>query len=76
MQSGGVLGIAGGKQRDVMTTANELFGDVRNDALGATIKLRRYALVQGRNLGDAETWHCGIVRGFRDVAHITQFGCS
>ena len=50
MQSGGGLGIAGGKQRDVMTAAHELFGDVRNNALRATIKLRRYTFVQGRRI--------------------------
>src|ERR1700722_6959834 len=51
----------GGEQRDVMTEAHELFGDVRDDALGATIELRRYAFVQRCNLGDAQTRHRGIV---------------
>jgi hypothetical protein len=37
MQFGAGLRVAGGEQRDFMTTAHELFGDVRDDALGATV---------------------------------------
>jgi hypothetical protein len=53
MQFGANLCITRGKQRDVMTAAHEFFGDVRNNALRTTIKLRRDSFVQGRHLGDA-----------------------
>jgi hypothetical protein len=74
MQFGAGLRIPGGEQRDVMTEAHELFGDVRDDALGATIELRRYAFVQGCNLGDAQTRHRRLVSRFRGGTGAIQCG--
>jgi hypothetical protein len=62
MQFGAGHRIASGEQGHIVTAAHKLLSDVRDDALGAAIKLRRYAFVQGRNLGDAHTRHRGIVK--------------
>ena len=48
--------IAAGEQRHLVALTHQLFGQIGNDPLGAAIKLRRAALVQGRNLRDP---HCG-----------------
>ena len=40
------LRVAAGKQSDLMTLAYQLFGQIRDNPLGAAVKLRRTALVQ------------------------------
>src|SRR5580700_7956575 len=40
------LRVAAGKQSDLMTLPYQLFGQIRDDPLGAAVKLRRTALVQ------------------------------
>jgi hypothetical protein len=62
MQLGAGLRVAGGEERHVVAAVHEFLGAVGDNALGTTIELRRYAFVQGRNLGDAHTRHRGIVR--------------
>ena len=49
---GRCFGVAASKKRDVMPLADEFLGQERNDTLGASIKLRRHALVKGSNLGN------------------------
>ena len=40
------LRVAAGEQSDLMTLAYQLFGQIRDDPLGAAVKPRRTALVQ------------------------------
>jgi hypothetical protein len=49
---GRCFGVAAGKKRNIMPLADEFLGQERNDTLGASIKLRRHALVKGSNLGN------------------------
>src|SRR5713101_2821710 len=48
------LRIARRKQRHVMTTLDQLFGDIRNNALATAIKFRRHLLIQWRYLRDTQ----------------------
>ena len=43
---------AAGEQGHVVTLPHQLLGQVRDDALGASVKARRAAFVQGSNLRD------------------------
>jgi len=45
-------GIAARKERDVVFLTNQLFGQIGDDALGATIEPGRYAFEKGGNLRD------------------------
>src|SRR5262249_35560128 len=45
----GRLRVAGGKQRHLVPLSDEFFSEIRDDTLGSAIKLRRNALVEGRN---------------------------
>lgn len=51
-------GVTAGKQRDVMTLVNQLLGEVRHDALGAAVQLRRNAFIERRYLCDSERGDC------------------
>src|ERR1700751_1734505 len=48
-------GVAAGEQRDLVPLMHELFCEIRHDPLSASVKLRRAAIVQGRNLRNS---HC------------------
>jgi len=50
---GGVR-VAAGEEGDVVSLPHQLIGEIGDDALGAPIKLRRNALVQWCDLGDAQ----------------------
>ena len=45
--------VAAGEQRDLVALANQLLGQVRDDALGAAVARRRHALDERRHLRDA-----------------------
>ena len=49
------VGVAAGEQRDVVTTPNQLVGEPRHHALGATVQSGRYRLIQRRHLSDAHS---------------------
>ena len=51
-QFGGGKGVAAGEQCDIVALADQLFGEVVNDALRAAIEPRRHALDQRRDLSD------------------------
>ena len=47
------LRIAAGEQRDVVTLADQLLGQPRDDALGPAVEARRNGLGEGSDLGNA-----------------------
>ena len=56
-EPGGGAGVAAGKQRHVVTLPHQLLGQIGDDALGASVKARRAAFVQGSDLRD---FHGGV----------------
>jgi hypothetical protein len=46
-------GITAGEEGDFMTLADEFFGEIRNDAFGASVKFRRHTFIQWGNLGNS-----------------------
>ena len=47
------LGVAAGKERYLVSESDELLGQVRHDAFGATVEARWNAFVERRHLGDS-----------------------
>jgi hypothetical protein len=46
--------IAGGEERDFVSSPDEFFSQISNDAFGATVKLGRHAFIQRSHLRNAE----------------------
>ena len=51
------LRVAAGEQRDLVAVAHQLLGQIGDDPLGTPVELRRHALIQGSDLGDAQFLH-------------------
>jgi hypothetical protein len=51
-EAGGGNGVATGEKSHIVTKANELFGEIRDDPFSSTIFSRRHALDERCDLGD------------------------